>query len=103
MNILAIANANSTRNGSIGSNLVSLEVIIIQDPPTPPSASKSFSKSFSNDPDGLVASFNLINKSTTRKIDNIIKKINQPDTHNNEQNENKEDSMLVMTGSSTMD
>ena len=96
---MAIVNTNSTQSGSIGPNSVQSGVNIIQDPPTPQSGSNSFSN---DDPDGSVGSFNLTNKSTTRKIDNIIKEINKPDTCNSEQSE-KEDCMLVMTGSGTMD
>ena len=85
--------AHSVQNDSILS-----EVNIIQDPPTPPSATKLLS----NDPDESVASLNLTNKSTIKKIDNIIEEINEPDTSNNKQNE-REDGILVMTGNGTMD
>ena len=79
--------------------MVPLEANIIQGQPTPPLVLKSFS----NNLDGLVGSFNLTNKSTTRKIDDIIKEINKLDTRNNEESEYKEDSMSVMAGSGTID
>ena len=99
MDAVAIADANSTRNGSIGSSSVPSEVNIIQDPPTPPSSSKSYS---SSDPEGSVASLNPTNKYTIRKIDNIIEEINGQDIHNNKQSK-KEENMSVITGSGAMD
>ena len=99
LDAVAIANANSIRNGSIGSSSIPSEVNLIQDPPTPPSPAKSSS---SSDPEGSVASLNLTNKSTIRKIDNIIVEINEQDVNNNEQNK-KEESMSVITGSGGMD
>ena len=79
--------------------MVPSEVNIIQDPLTPPSPSKPYS---SSDPDGSVASLNLTNRSTIRKIDNIIKEINGQDSHNNEQSK-KEENMSVITDSGAID
>ena len=87
-------------NFSIGLNLVPSEVNIniIQNPPTPPSALKIYS----NDPDGLVGSFNRTNKSTARKIDNIIKGINESNIPNIDKQSKKEEDMLVITDNCTI-
>ena len=50
----------------------------------------------------MASSLSLTNKSTIRKIDNIIDEINGPDIQNNEQNEKKE-GMSVITGSGALD
>ena len=97
-NAKANGNANSTQNGSIGPSSVPSEVNITQDPPTP----KPSSSSKSSDPEGSVASLNLTNQSTIRKMDNIIKEINVQENNNNDTSK-KEDTMSVMTGSGGMD
>ena len=79
-----------------------MEVNIIQDPPTPSSSLKSALKSHSlNDPEGSVASLNLMDQSTIRKMDNIIEEINVQENNNNDTSE-KEETMSVMTGSGGM-
>ena len=55
-----------------------------------------------NDPEGSVASLNLTNQSTIRKIDNIIEEIKEQENNNNEQSE-KEENMSVMIGSGAID
>ena len=92
--------------------MVPLEVNINQDPPTPvplevninqyPPTPTLLSSSKSSDSEGSVASLNLTNQSTIRKIDNIIKEINVQENNNNDTSK-KEDTMSVMTGSGSMD
>ena len=87
-----------THGYSIQNDSIPSEVNIIQDPPTPPLAMNSLP----NDLDGSIVSLNFTNKSTTKKIDNIIEEINEPDTMNNEQNE-RENGMSVVIGNGTLD
>ena len=97
LDAVAIAQVNSTRHGSIGPSSVPLEVII-NNPPSPQSSPSSTSYYLnSNDPDGSVATLNLTNNSTTRKIDNIMEEINEQENDNDEESEQKE-TMSVITG-----
>ena len=85
LDAVAIAQVNSTRHGSIGPSSVPSEVII-KDPPSPRSSPSSKSY-YSNDPDGSVATLNLTNHSTTRKIDDIMEEINEQENDNDEESE----------------